>query len=131
MDCCPKNNHSLLIEHSPVSQIFALTLFPSTIMLLVAKSTPMVFFDFILNAFLVNRERRFDFPTPLSPISTTVEEIWKRTYQLSNFTDRCIRLTGFMDYECTMQIPDIYKLSFSYIPYLPHFQYTKVTHRRD
>ena len=63
-----------------MSQIFALTLFPSTIMLLVAKSTPIVFFDLILNAFFVKRDRRFDFPTPLLPISTTVEEIWRLTY---------------------------------------------------
>ena len=40
-------------------------------MLLVANSTPIVDFDSKLNSFLVNLERRFDFPTPESPIRTT------------------------------------------------------------
>ena len=39
---------------------------------LVANSTPMVDFDSKLNSFLVNRESRFDLPTPESPIRTTV-----------------------------------------------------------
>ena len=39
---------------------------------LVANSTPMVDLDSKLNSFLVNRESRLDFPTPESPIRTTV-----------------------------------------------------------
>ena len=40
-------------------------------MLLVANSTPMVDLDSRLNSFLVNRDNKFDFPTPESPIKTT------------------------------------------------------------
>jgi len=42
-------------------------------MLLVANSTPMVDLDSKLNSFRVNRESRLDFPTPESPIKTTVK----------------------------------------------------------
>ena len=45
---------------------------PSVWMLFVANSTPIVDFDSRLNSFRVNRDRRFDFPTPESPISTTL-----------------------------------------------------------
>lgn len=38
----------------------------------VANSTPMVDFESRLNSFRVNRLNRLDFPTPESPISTTV-----------------------------------------------------------
>ncbi|CAA6671544.1 unnamed protein product [Spirodela intermedia] len=55
-----------------VSQICALMIFPSTLTLRVANSTPMVDFVSRLNSFLVNRDNRFDFPTPESPISTTL-----------------------------------------------------------
>lgn len=44
---------------------------PSTCILRVANSTPMVDFDSKLNSFLVNRDRRLLFPTPESPIRTT------------------------------------------------------------
>jgi hypothetical protein len=43
----------------------------STVMLLVANSTPMVDLDSKLNSFLVNLDNKFDFPTPESPINTT------------------------------------------------------------
>lgn len=43
-------------------------------MLRVANSTPIVDFDSRLNSFRVNRDNRFDLPTPESPISTTAEE---------------------------------------------------------
>jgi hypothetical protein len=46
--------------------------FPSAVMLLVANSTPMVDLDSMLNSLRVKRERRFDLPTPESPIRTTV-----------------------------------------------------------
>ena len=46
--------------------------FESTWMLLVANSTPMVDLESRLNSFLVNRLSRLDFPTPESPISTTI-----------------------------------------------------------
>ena len=55
----------------PVSQICALIVFPSTLMLRVANSTPIVLFDSRLNSFRVNLDNRFDLPTPESPISTT------------------------------------------------------------
>ena len=45
--------------------------FPSAVMLLVANSTPMVDLDSMLNSLRVKRERRFDLPTPESPIRTT------------------------------------------------------------
>ncbi|GER26298.1 receptor-type tyrosine-protein phosphatase C [Striga asiatica] len=38
----------------------------------VANSTPMVDLHCWLNSFFVNRDSRFDFPTPESPISTTL-----------------------------------------------------------
>ncbi len=38
----------------------------------VANSTPIVDLESRLNSFRVNRESRLDFPTPLSPIKTTV-----------------------------------------------------------
>ena len=57
---------------SPVSQIWALIVFPSTCILLVANSTPIVDLDSKLNSFLVNRDSKFDFPTPESPMRTTV-----------------------------------------------------------
>ncbi|KAH0453623.1 hypothetical protein IEQ34_017947 [Dendrobium chrysotoxum] len=44
-----------------------------TRMLLVANSTPMVDLDSRLNSFFVNRDRRFDLPTPESPINTTLK----------------------------------------------------------
>jgi len=44
---------------------------PSTCMLRVANSTPMVDFDSKLNSFLVNRDRRLLLPTPESPMRTT------------------------------------------------------------
>jgi len=44
---------------------------PSTCILRVANSTPMVDFDSKLNSFLVNRDRRLLFPTPESPMRTT------------------------------------------------------------
>lgn len=55
----------------PVSQIWAFTVFASTLMDRVANSTPIVDLESRLNSFLVNRERRFDLPTPESPIRTT------------------------------------------------------------
>ena len=48
--------------------------FKLTCILLVANSTPIVDFDSKLNSFRVNLERRLLFPTPESPISTTVTE---------------------------------------------------------
>lgn len=54
-----------------VSQIWALIVFPSTCMLLVANSTPIVDFDSKLNSFRVNLDSRLLFPTPESPIRTT------------------------------------------------------------
>lgn len=57
-----------------MSQIWALITLPSCVLIdLVANSTPMVDLDSRLNSFLVNRERRLDFPTPESPISTTAQ----------------------------------------------------------
>lgn len=54
-----------------VSQICAFIVFPSTWMLLVANSTPMVLLLSRLNSFRVNRDKRLLFPTPESPIRTT------------------------------------------------------------
>lgn len=42
---------------APVSQIWALTVLPSTLMERVANSTPIVDFDSRLNSLRVNRER--------------------------------------------------------------------------
>ena len=58
----------------PVSQIWALIVLPSTLMLRVANSTPIVLLDSKLNSFRVKRESRFDFPTPESPMSTTAPQ---------------------------------------------------------
>jgi hypothetical protein len=60
---------------------------PSTCILRVANSTPMVDFDSKLNSFLVNRDRRLLLPTPESPMRTT--EKYKEN-QLSKF--RMIRI---------------------------------------
>ena len=62
----------------PVSQICALITFPSTLMLRVANSTPIVDFDSRLNSFRVKRERRLDLPTPESPIRTTGGKLTRR-----------------------------------------------------
>lgn len=61
-----------------VSQIWAFIVFPSTWMLLVANSTPMVLLLSKLNSLRVNRDRRLLFPTPESPISTTTRQ---KSYQ--------------------------------------------------
>ncbi len=57
-----------------VSQICALMVFPSTWMLRVANSTPIVDLDSRLNSLRVKRESRLLLPTPESPISTTAGE---------------------------------------------------------
>lgn len=44
-----------------------------TWMLRVANSTPMVDLDSSENSLRVKRDRRFDLPTPESPISTTLK----------------------------------------------------------
>lgn len=44
---------------------------PSTCILRVANSTPIVDFDSKLNSFLVNRDKRLLLPTPESPMRTT------------------------------------------------------------
>lgn len=54
-----------------VSQIWALMVLASTWMERVANSTPMVDLESRLNSLRVNRESRFDLPTPLSPMRTT------------------------------------------------------------
>ena len=46
---------------------------PSATIDLVANSTPIVLFDSRLNSLRVKRERRFDLPTPESPIRTTLK----------------------------------------------------------
>jgi len=68
-----QNKLFFLSQPVPVSQICALMVFASTWMLLVVNSTPMVDFDSRLNSFLVKRDTRFDFPTPESPMRTTVK----------------------------------------------------------
>lgn len=57
-----------------VSQIWALTILSSQRILRVANSTPMVDFDSRLNSLRVNLDKRFDFPTPESPIKTTLNK---------------------------------------------------------
>lgn len=57
---------SYLPTHPP------LTVLASTLILFVANSTPMVDLESRLNSFLVKRDNRLDFPTPESPIRTTV-----------------------------------------------------------
>ncbi len=52
--------------------------FPSVWILRVANSTPIVDLLSRVNSFLVNRERRLDFPTPESPISTTENLLRRR-----------------------------------------------------
>lgn len=59
-----------------VSHIWAFIVFPSTWMLLVANSTPMVLLLSKLNSLRVNRDRRLLLPTPESPISTTTRQKW-------------------------------------------------------
>lgn len=56
-----------------VSQIWALTVLPSTAMERVANSTPMVDLDSRENSLRVNRERRLDLPVPESPMRTTLK----------------------------------------------------------
>lgn len=57
-----------------VSHIWAFIILPSTWMLLVANSTPIVLLLSKLNSLRVNRERRLLLPTPESPISTTKDK---------------------------------------------------------
>lgn len=61
-----------------VSHIWAFIVFPSTWMLLVANSTPMVLLLSKLNSLRVNRDRRLLLPTPESPISTTTRQKWHK-----------------------------------------------------
>lgn len=60
-----------------VSHIWAFIVFPSTWMLLVANSTPMVLLLSKLNSLRVKRDRRLLLPTPESPISTTTRQKWQ------------------------------------------------------
>lgn len=76
--CWPEESHSTHAEVMAryrscpaVSQICAFIVFPSTWMLLVANSTPMVLLLSRLNSLRVKRDRRLLFPTPESPINTT------------------------------------------------------------
>lgn len=57
-----------------MSQICALIFLPSVVIDLVANSTPIVDLDSRLNSFRVNRESRFDLPTPESPMRTTADK---------------------------------------------------------
>lgn len=41
----------------------------------VANSTPIVDLESMLNSLRVNRLKRLDFPTPESPIRTTIDEV--------------------------------------------------------
>lgn len=59
-----------------VSHIWAFIVTPSVLMLRVANSTPIVDFDSKLNSPFVNLLKRFDFPTPESPINTTNWILW-------------------------------------------------------
>lgn len=61
-------------------------------MLLVANSTPIVDFDSKLNSLRVNRERRFDFPTPESPISTTETIDHQASFNFTKMDDLTISL---------------------------------------
>ena len=70
--CRPRSQPHLYRSWPAVSQICALMVLPSVLMLLVANSTPIVDLDSKLNSLRVKRDRRFDFPTPESPINTTV-----------------------------------------------------------
>lgn len=47
--------------------------FPSAWMDLVANSTPIVDLDSRLNSLRVKRDKRLDFPTPESPMRTTLK----------------------------------------------------------
>lgn len=60
----------LLVTYLPTHP--PLTVLASTLILFVANSTPMVDLESRLNSFLVKRDNRLDFPTPESPIRTTV-----------------------------------------------------------
>jgi hypothetical protein len=54
-------------------------IFPSpALMLLVANSTPIVLLLSKLNSLRVNLDKRFDFPTPESPMRTTAEPMERR-----------------------------------------------------
>lgn len=57
-----------------VSQIWAFTVLPSTWMLRVANSTPMVLLLSRLNSLRVKRDSRLLFPTPESPMRTTAKQ---------------------------------------------------------
>ena len=56
-----------------VSQICALIVLPSMDTVRVANSTPIVDFDSRLNSLRVKRLSKFDLPTPLSPMTTTLK----------------------------------------------------------
>ena len=56
-----------------VSQIWALTVLPSTATDRVANSTPIVDLDSRQNSLRVNRDSRLDLPTPESPMRTTLK----------------------------------------------------------
>lgn len=78
-----------------VSQICAFIVFPSTWMLLVANSTPMVLLLSRLNSLRVKRDRRLLFPTPESPINTTGrKEIIFRINSSHQHFHRAVVLSG-------------------------------------
>lgn len=56
-----------------------------TCMLLVANSTPIVDLDSRLNSFLVNLESKLLFPTPESPIKTTITKRRRLDHHEINF----------------------------------------------
>ncbi|CAA6672959.1 unnamed protein product [Spirodela intermedia] len=60
-------------SHRPtLSNVASLMTLSPTRILRVANSTPMVDLDSRLNSLRVKRDKRFDLPTPESPISTTL-----------------------------------------------------------
>lgn len=83
-----------------VSQICAFTTASPTRMVRVENSTPMVVRLSWLNSLRVKRESRFVFPTPDSPIRTTVEGRRK-----SHWTAPATS-TGCMGVACSLMTPD-------------------------
>lgn len=67
-----------------VSQIWALMMKPLSSTVRVLNSTPMVVRLSWLNSFLVKRDSRLLFPTPDSPIRTTVRRRQKKSQGINN-----------------------------------------------
>lgn len=105
---------ALYLSCPAVSQIWALTVLPSTWILRVANSTPMVLLLSRLNSLRVKRESRLLLPTPESPIRTTADE------EDTGAWDQPTLLYGAFKHYCVCYCPwrHTWQSTFKQIPFV-------------